>query len=334
MAGNGRQEKIESLWAQGRDAAFQGVDNIPIRYRTFTRPDQRGAIAISSGRTECMLKYREVINDLYQEGYSVYILDHRGQGFSGRMLPDLQIGHVAKFEDYVKDFKTFVATVIAPSQEAVRAAGGGGPLFLLAHSMGGCIASLYLEDEGNRGDFDAAVLCSPMHEPSTGFIPPNLTQTAADIKGIAGREDHYALGKGPYQDVAFDAIKDKARDALTHSKERYEEIRTLYNANHDIKVGGPSFQWVSQAITAGWIARQGADRIEIPVLLLQAGADEIVTPQGQKAFQERAGDRCNLVTIPGAYHELLVESDEYRGHALDLIRDFFDRLRVASPPPQ
>ena len=307
---SGRSDAIAALWDRGEAYEFPGVANVPIRSRSFVRPDQRGAVVISSGRAECMLKYRELIYDLHQAGYSVYIPDHRGQGFSGRMLEDSQIGHVAEFDDYVTDLKTYVDRVVRPSQEKLGA--GRGPLFLLAHSMGGCIASIYLEKYPR--DFRAGVLCSPMHQPSTGFIPEDLARMVADMKAIfaKGLEHKYALGKGPYHDIPYDEVKDPRDHALTHSKERYEQVRALYNANNTVKVGGPSYQWVSEAIKAGKRARENARLVEVPVLLLRAGDDSVVSPTGQDVFKANAGGRCTLVTVPGAFHELFVESDAYR----------------------
>ena len=111
--------------------------------------------------------------------YSVYILDHRGQGFSGRMVEDTQIGHVEKFNDYVTDLNTFVLDVAKP-------ANAGQNLFLVAHSMGGCIGSLYIETYTD--DIDATILCSPMHQPSTGFIPERLAEMVADKKSFFKKE--------------------------------------------------------------------------------------------------------------------------------------------------
>jgi lysophospholipase len=265
-----------------------------------------------------MLKYRELIYDLFQAGYSLYILDHRGQGFSGRILTNSQIGHVEHFDDYVTDLKTFVDHMVRPSQENLGA--GRGPLFLLAHSMGGCIASLYLEKYPR--DFQAAVLCSPMHQPSTGFIPEDLARMVAERKDIIGKEKCYALGKGPYLDTPYDGIRDPRDSALTHSKSRFEEVRALYNANPHVKVGGPSFQWVAEAIHAGKRARENSGLIEVPVLLLQAGDDAIVSPSGQEIFRANARDRCTMEKIPGAYHELFIESEVYRDLTVRYILDF------------
>jgi len=36
-------------------------------------------------------------------GFDVLIIDHRGQGRSGRLLADPHLGHVNRFNDYVDD---------------------------------------------------------------------------------------------------------------------------------------------------------------------------------------------------------------------------------------
>src|SRR5262245_46854208 len=69
---------FKELWARGKHQEFLGENQIKIATRSFVRPAQVGAVVICSGRTECMLKYQELIYDLYEAGYSVYIFDHRG----------------------------------------------------------------------------------------------------------------------------------------------------------------------------------------------------------------------------------------------------------------
>jgi lysophospholipase len=275
-----------------------------------------------------MIKYQEVIHDLVSAGYSVYILDHRGQGFSERIALD-QVGHVDRFNDYVDDLKMFIDRVVRPSRDRIRTLGGGGPLplFLLAHSMGGCIASLYLETYPD--DFDAAVLCSPMHRPSTTDLPEDIVKYAEEIikhlidtKNVLGKEKEFAPKKGPYLDEPYERLDPKTK-ALTHSKDRFEWVRSLYKRCPEVTVGGPSNQWVVEAIRAAKRAREDAGRIKIPVLLLQAGEDAIVEPDGQRIFQKNLGPgRCKLVPIAGAYHELLIECDEYRNRVLQEILAF------------
>jgi lysophospholipase len=299
----------------------EDVVPVKVHYRTFVFDPQKGAVVISSGRTECMLKFQEVVYDLTQAGYSVYIFDHRGQGFSGRMTEDTQIGHVDTFADYVSDLKTFVDEVVKPSQEGLSPPGKN--LFLVAHSMGGCIASLYVEKF--RTDFDAAVLCSPMHGASTGFIPRDLASKIADWKDFIGRGKNYAPGKGPSQDVSFGQLKADdalATGALTHDEARYERVRELYNQHPEVKVGGPSNMWVRRALQAGEEAVANAGQIGIPVLLIQAGSDSIVEAEAQNQFRKNMGGNCEFLPIDGGFHELLIESDEYRKPAMTAIERF------------
>ena len=98
-------------------------------------------------------QYQELAWDLWRQGYSLYLIDHRGQGMSDRMLADKEKGYVDQFDDYVADLKQFHDEVIAQDKPA--------KLFLLAHSMGGPsrLGLGYLERWPN--DIQAAVLSSP-----------------------------------------------------------------------------------------------------------------------------------------------------------------------------
>jgi len=78
-------EKINVNWDNRQEGSFLGVDDIKIKYVAILKDDDKGAVVISNGRTESYIKYKELAYDLGQQGYSVYIHDHRGQGFSGRM---------------------------------------------------------------------------------------------------------------------------------------------------------------------------------------------------------------------------------------------------------
>ena len=71
------------------------------------------------------------------------------------------MGYVRDFQDYPTDLKQFYSDFVRPTQHQNH--------MLLGYSMGGCIASLYLETYNQ--DVDAAVLCSPMDELALGFFP-------------------------------------------------------------------------------------------------------------------------------------------------------------------
>ena len=309
--------KMAAFWrAHATPCDFDGVDGIRIAAMRFVRPASNIGLVISSGRTESLIKYKELIYDLWNQGFSVYIHDHRGQGLSGRILPnEPKKGHVRDFADYVADLKTFVDTVVKPA--------GHGHLVMLAHSMGGAVASLYLEQ--HRGDFCAAVLSSPMHEPNTGRISDELACKVLDLNQWLKSPERYAPGKGAYDETeSFDDD-----NGLTHSEIRHAIARQEYARHEQAKLGGPSVGWVIQACEASRQARREADLIEVPVLVIQAGADKVVTPEGQREFfttmnHARPGS-CRLELIPGAYHELFIESDEFRLPALTKALNFIQK---------
>jgi lysophospholipase len=160
------RERIEPFWATGRRGTLKGESSVSIAYVAFGSGAEEVAVVISSGRTESFVKYKELIYDMSQQGFAVYILDHRGQGFSERVNahPERkQMGDVINFDDYVTDLRTFYRTIQEhqPRRQHKR-------YVLVGHSMGGAIASLYLERYPH--DFERAVLSSPMHEPSIGMV--------------------------------------------------------------------------------------------------------------------------------------------------------------------
>ena len=107
-------------------------------YELYPQKDAKGTIVISYGFTESCLKYYELIYYFYREGYQAAIMDHRGHGRSMREVEDMTVVHIELFSRYVKDLHHFVETKVKPMAKE-------GPLYLFAHSMGGCIGAFYLE---------------------------------------------------------------------------------------------------------------------------------------------------------------------------------------------
>lgn len=314
---------IAAFWSTGTPGEFLSTrgEAVRIRFMRFLRPGADTAIVIASGRTECLIKYKEMVFDLYRNGYSVFIHDHRGQGFSSRLLADPMIGYVDEFDDYVADMKTFYDVHVRPA--------GHRRHVLLGHSMGGCIGSLYLEK--HQRDFDSAVLSSPMHEPRLPAEEASLF--AVGLMDSMGMGERYIPFGHPYQHVRD---FDPATNEFTHSRLRWEITWDEFNASPAVepnspdlgspKLGSPSVHWVRVAYAAGRQAQDGAGRIVVPVLLLQAGADSVVQARAQDRFHARLNaihpDSCTLIRIEGARHELFVEADAYRTPAIERILAF------------
>ena len=303
-------QKIAPNFQQVALEYFIGENNIKIAYKLFKVKNPKATVVISSGRTESMIKYQELIYDLMQNSYNVYILDHRGQGFSGRIYKqDSQIGHVHRFENYVKDLDTFVESIVKKQGDEV--------LFLLAHSMGGAIASLYLEQ--HHGVFKAAVLSSPMHE--ANLFTSATSKMLCEVIHLYNIDNvKYAPAMGPY-----DGKEKKIDDNIySHSNIRYVISLQENEIYPQTKIGGPSVEWVLRSCEASALSIQQASKITTPILILQAGGDRIVNLKPQEKFCKNASSYCKGYTIPGAEHELFIEKDSYRVPALSLMFSFFD----------
>jgi len=307
------KKKIEPHFTRGEDSYFRGENNISIHYMAFTVFHERGSIVISNGRTEAIVKYKELIYDLNQNGYSLFLIDHRGQGFSGRMNVDQQMGHVDDFNNYIYDLHRFVTQKVKPRKPKY--------LYLLGHSMGGAIAVRYLEmfDDG----FDATVLTSPMLQPN--LFTANTSTLLCKVMALKKDKKRYAPGQKDY-DKERVTFKD---NLLTHSKLRFDIAHQEMAEHPYAKIGGPSVGWVQNACKASVLAVEEAEKIKVPLLVLRGSEDKIVNPKAEDTFCQSMGGLCRGYEIEGAWHELLVEKDRYRSETLQAILTFFDLLENA-----
>lgn len=313
------QHQIEQFWQENIvEGELRGVDNITLRYAQAVVSTDGPAIVLLGGRSESYQKFRELIYDLCQQGYSVYSIDHRGQGMSDRMLNNPHKGHVEYFRDYVTDLNFFIDRIMKPTQHSKR--------YLLAHSMGGAISSLYLQRY--HDEFDAAVLSSPMFGINFGQIPRPIANVYSKAMHIVNQlintESFYAPGKGGFTQSPFE------NNQLTHCPLRFDLYRRSFAFFPQTQLGGPTINWLQQSIKACRQAIQYASEIKTPTLVLQAGGDEIVLAEAQNQFCQQLyhGQKHqpkNPVVIPGAAHELFLESDIFRIPALTVALNFFQK---------
>lgn len=303
------------FWRQREECEFSGVESVPVRYVRFTSKQHHNVILLVPGRIESYVKYPELAYDLFHCGYDVIILDHRGQGRSGRLLQDSHRGHVVHFEHYVDDLNTLYQREIAPGCYYHR--------YALAHSMGGAILTLLLARQPHA--FDAAVLVSPMFGialPMPAWMAHRILEWAESRPLL---RDGYALGTGKWRAGPFGINK------LTHSRERYRRNLRFYADDPAIRVGGPTYHWVREAIKAGQEILNQVAAISTPLLLLQASEDSVVDNHAQNVFctaMMSAGHPCDGSAprvIAGARHEILFEKDAIRAAALHAIVDFYQR---------
>ncbi|WP_281560903.1 alpha/beta fold hydrolase [Thalassomonas sp. RHCl1] len=316
------RDKIEPFWQQGRFGDFNGVDNARINFAAFEHNSEQNSIKkliLVPGRSEGYLKYQELSYELFHAGYSVYIIDHRGQGISQRLLSHPHKGYVKLFDDYSQDLQQFIDTVVKADSQSKN--------YILAHSMGAAIATRYLQQYQNN--ISAAVFASPMIAINSGGIPDWLAacliKTGNRLNQWLGKSPWYFIGQGGFTQ------KDFNNNPLMHSQVRYQKFTELYQTTTELQLGGVTFHWLNQAINTHKAIFRDLNRLKTPITVLQAGAEIIVDNRAQDEFCYRLNQifpaSCpggKAITIDKARHELLFEKDEYRQQALTRAIQWFE----------
>lgn len=251
-------------------------------FEFFEHPAPKGTIVICHGFTESTEKYHEMIYYMHREGYQAAIIDQRGHGKSLREVEDIELVHVEDFSQYVEDLQGFIAAEVLPRAK-------GKPLYLYAHSMGGCVGTLYLEKYPET--FRKAVLNAPMFGINNGSIPDFAAALLCRTAILFGKKKERLFTTGrfdenePFEKSCGDS---RARHAYYHKKRI---------GNEEYRTSCSSYSWALQAMRAGKkaILPENAGNIKIPVLLFQAANDTLVRAKEQDLFLARIPDGRKII---------------------------------------
>ena len=289
------------LDTRAKKGALRTSDGVTLRHLVIPSTQERAAVVFVPGFHESLLKYSELFYDLRDDGLSIYTCDMRGQGFSDHLLPDPQTAWVARWEDWVEDLALFVEKVVMARPHA--------RIFLVAHSMGGAVSSIYMAR--HPGVVAAAVLSAP--DVKNRFPLPAVA--AVRLLDLLGRGRDRIPGGKPYATTPFEKNKE------THSVARHE-AKMRYNEQHpEVCLGDPSVHFVVELVRLSAAARRAASALALPVLVLKAGDDSYVEPSALDAFCTALPDG-RRAELDAARHEILIESDPVRDRAITEIRAF------------
>jgi alpha-beta hydrolase superfamily lysophospholipase len=302
-------ETPEAQAPAGAEAAWiRGSGGARLRAALFApagRP--RGSIVLSGGRTEPIEKYYETIGDLLARGFVVLAHDWRGQGLSHRDLADPLKGHARGYGAYLADFRILLNAYEARLPR---------PWLALGHSMGGCLTLLALAHGERR--FSGAILSAPMLGLRTGAVSLPVARVVSRLNVLLGRAGGYALRDSPRPfEEPFEA------NILTHDPVRFARTCALFRAEPRLALGSPTWGWLDFAFRAtAWLARpERLAGVTIPVTIVSAEDDKLVDNAAQAAAVRHL-PQGKLISVPRAYHEILMETDEMRNiflRALDAL---------------
>jgi len=282
------------------------TDNGKLHYAYVVPEQTKAAVVICSGRIEGLDKYQELIWELQQNNYAVFIIDHQGQGRSYRALANRHKGYVNKFSDYADDFALFDQQIVCKHFQ--------GKKIILGHSMGGAIAFDFLTRFEHN--YSGVFLSAPMFDIHTKGIPKPLARFVAWLACKLGGKQCYAFGQKNYLAEEFSI------NSLTNSEYRYKLFREIYRSDSVLQLGGVTYGWLH---TVFQFIDKLDQQLAIPLFIASAENDTVVDNQAQVELVHRQNNAV-LQAFAGAKHELLFEQDSIRQAVLSRFYQFCDSL--------
>ena len=309
------QEKIVPVLNNYQYGTFKGQNKVDIQYATYTtNTESTRCLIVLPGRSEPIQKYAEVIHSLNTGSlagqFKYFLMDHRGQGSSGRMLSkealDSEKGYIDEFENYAFDLKTFLDTVVEKANCAEK--------LLLAHSMGAGISIDFMQKYPYY--FDRAALTSPMLKVLTAPYSYAVARSIIIASMAAGRGSKFAIGQ-----KAFNPIRNFEANAFTTSPARYEMAMNMFDQFPKARLGGVTNRWLNEIMKGTKHVRDAYSDIKIPVRLFHAGNELYSEKSEMIRFCEEA-PYCNRVYLPDSKHEVLMDRDVNRDVVIAGLEEF------------
>ncbi|HWI66382.1 MAG TPA: lysophospholipase [Symbiobacteriaceae bacterium] len=244
-----------------------GVGGVKLYYRTWMPDEPRASLVLVHGMNEHIGRYAHVAEFFVGQGFAVYGLDHRGYGQSEGVRC-----HVNRFEEYLEDLHQLVDM----AQER-------GKPFMVGHSLGGLISFRYALAYPET--LRALVVSSPLFR--------QKTEVDAVTRALA-----------PVLSFMLPRLQMKvpfAPNAVCRDPEIVQKYAT------DPLVGRTATpRWFIESTRAALACHQGLTQgMKLPVLFLQAGDDQLVSPEATQAVYGMVPHEKKAFKLyPGKFHEI------------------------------
>jgi len=271
---------------------LQTEDHVRLEGSLWSAASPKAVLFWIFGYMEHRGRYAHFATWMAAHDISVVVIDLRGHGHS-----EGQRGYVRKWSDYFYD----VEAVMRWIKERLP----GLPTIIGAHSNGGMITARFLESGNPPMELHAAILSSPylglaMELPAwKRILTPLLGRIAPRLSSPANMPTHL----------------------LTHDT----SISDGY-ADDPLVFETANVSWFYQWDKNRSIVMSLADKITLPLLLMQGLDDRIASPEASREFFDRVGSSDkNWIGYEGFYHEILNELERERVYG-DMLAWILKRL--------
>ena len=297
-------------WPKAAKTSYKlTTDGIRIRTSFWAANDPVGTVFVFPGRADYIEKYGGLASFCLSNNLNVIAIDWRGQGLSDRLLDDKNIGHIEDFKNYQND----VEVIIKEAEKANLVK----PWIIFAHSMGGLIGLRTLQD---LPVFEKVVFTSPMW----GIQMPPILKSGASIImsliSLIGKMETYAPTTSPETRILNEEYE---FNKLTSDIQNFKLLRQQLIQYPGLQIGGPSTAWVSAALDE--IENQiGNEPPVTPALCFLGDREEIIDYFAVREFC-RKWDSCDLISIPKAKHDLLMEREIILHNLFEELEEFIKK---------
>ncbi len=251
---------------------FKSFDGCVLNYYYAIPEKPRACITIVHGLGEFFLKYHEMFWYFHQLGYAVFFLEQRGHGYSEGKMKEHDIIHIGSYNTYVKDLKAFLDLVVTKKISGI-------PNIVFAHSMGGAIATLFLEQYPEY--FKGAVLSSPMLKLKGAEVPFYKLLALKLYSLIPGKKKSLSPGQHHFTG------KPEFETGSALSRPRYDRLFNERLKDMHYQTSGATVGWVLASLKATKKAIKNTDIFRTPVCVFTAGQDHLVSQQGFEEFRDK-----------------------------------------------
>lgn len=268
---------------QREDLQLATGRGITLHLERYLPAEPRAHVLLVHGYASHCGLYRHVGEAFAADGLAVTAFDCRGHGRStGRR------GHATRFRDYLDDLDRVI--------DRVGGSAPGLPLYLVGHSHG---ATIVLDSVLSRSQRpDGMVLVAPWLQLAMpvprwklrlGALTARIWPTLALGNGIRGED----ISRNP------EVLANFWKDPLVH------HVATA--------------RWFAEATAAQRRILDTAAQLDVPALVLLAGADRIVVNDASEMLASRAPRFIRLQRFDGLFHELFLEP-EWREVVAEILR--------------
>lgn len=282
-------------------------DGVRIRFALW-RNGTEGTVLLFPGRTEYVEKYGEAAAEFEKRGYSLAALDWRGQGLSDRPHSDRALCHVGDFREFQLD--------VAAARTALSELGAPEPIYLLTHSMGGCVGLRSLH-EGLS--VRAAAFSGPMWRIFMGPLARRIALAVTGTQVLMGRGKRYLFGTNARN---YLHIANPGKNALTSDPAMFKKLRHQIEVRPALATGGPSYGWLNAALRECRDLLKAEELPDYPVLTLLGTKERVVDPKAIRMLHSR-WPGANLELVQESRHEVMMENSEIRNYFYGRVANFF-----------